>query len=360
MKAGRGNGRTAGRCGQAGAAGWALVLAGALAGCAPHPAEHGAAGPEPEPLAVRLVATALTAGERTQEFPGTVRSLNEAVLSAKIQGQVQTILVVPGRRVDAGDVLLEMDAGEIRARFLRATAEKHQAETEFQRLSRLLETEAASQREYDAATSSLRAAEAALAEAEIYLGYTTLRAPFAGIIAAKRVELGDLASPGQALLEMFDPDHFRLEVKIPESLARGFPLGHPLSARIETLETRVTGEVGEVSPLADPASRTVLVKVNLPPVPGLQSGQFGRLLLPVTDQPTLTVPPSALHRHGQLDYVFVADPAETPPRAWLRLVKTGRLLPSGREILSGLAAGEQVVAEPPPGLTDGRRILSQP
>lgn len=333
----------------------AVLAAGWLAGCGTQH-EEPAAAPEPPEATVSVTEARLVPGLRTQEIPGTVRSVNEAVISSKIQGQIEAVLVVPGQMVEAGALLVRLNAEELRARKERAEAELRQAEIEFERIEQLVSREAATRREYDNADLALRAARAALLEAETFLGYTTIRAPFTGIISEKRVEVGDLANPGLPLVSMYDPTQFRLEARIPESRANQLELGDTFEVRVETLGLTVTGEVEEISPLADPTSRTVLTKIALPPATGIQSGQFGRLLLPFRDGTALVAPERAIIRRGQLDYVFVVENREESPRAWLRLIKTGRRIGEQREVISGLRPGETIVVADLDKLEDGQKV----
>ncbi len=292
-----------------------------------------------------------------REIPGTVRSQYEAVISAKVQGQIEALHVVPGSVVSKGEVLAEIRANEITARYERAKAQRRQAEIEYERVQRLLQSNAVSEREFDSTDSAYKAASAALNEAETYLGYTQVTAPFDGIISEKLIEVGDLASPGVPLLSMYDPNHFRLEAKVPESLTNRMRLGNSYPVRIETLGIVLDGEIVEISPLADPSSRTVLVKVSLPAQSGVQSGQFGRLRIPVRGQEMLIVPAGSVISRGQLEYVYVVE-QETPdaPRAWLRLIKTGRRVNGGVEVLSGLSGGERVITSAPSELQDGQPV----
>jgi hypothetical protein len=104
--------------------------------------------------------------------------------------------------------------------------------------------------------------------------------------------------------------------------------------------------------VADPGSRTFRVKLDLPPTPGLRSGAFGRVAVPVGETSTLRVPAPALVVRGQMEMVFVV----AGPTAQLRLVKTGKRLGGEVELVSGVRAGEQVVIEGAAQLTDGQPV----
>jgi RND family efflux transporter MFP subunit len=110
--------------------------------------------------------------------------------------------------------------------------------------------------------------------------------------------------------------------------------------------------VGEIAPAADPGSRTFLVKLDLPSQPGLRAGQFGRVAMPVGETSALRVPASAVVQRGQMELIFVVNDNQ----ARLRLVKTGKRLGDEVELVSGVEAGEKIVAEGAVGLMDGQPV----
>jgi len=116
----------------------------------------------------------------------------------------------------------------------------------------------------------------------------------------------------------------------------------------------IVGTVAEVSPTADPSSRTVTVKLDLPPSSGLHAGLFGRMVLPATEARAIAVPASGLVRRGQLDEVFVVE-ADV---ARLRLVKTGRAHDGLVELVSGVEPGERIVTSDAAELIDGQPVRS--
>jgi RND family efflux transporter MFP subunit len=164
--------------------------------------------------------------------------------------------------------------------------------------------------------------------------------------------VGDLAAPGKPLLALEDPSALQLEADVPEAIASHVQREARLTARVDGVSGELTGTVSEISPAADPVSRTVRIKIDLPEKAGLSSGQFGRLLVPVGESNSLRVPVSAVVERGQLEIVFVVE----NQRAQLHLVKTGKRVGDEMEILSGLHAGDAVVVEGAAQLTDGQRV----
>jgi HlyD family secretion protein len=114
--------------------------------------------------------------------------------------------------------------------------------------------------------------------------------------------------------------------------------------------------VSEIAPVADPVSRTFQVKFDLPPTEGLRTGQFGRVSVPVAETQLLLVPKESVIKRGQMELVFVVKEGH----ATLRLVKTGKVLERGVEVLSGLEEGEQVVTGEVAKLAEGQPVRIQP
>jgi RND family efflux transporter MFP subunit len=287
---------------------------------------------------------------------GTVRAKLRSVIEAKVTGRVEQLPVVTGQRVETGDLLVQLNAQEVRARLDQAVAVREQAEGDLQRFTALLRQEAVTRAEFDAVQARQRVAQAAVAEAETMLSYTKVLAPFAGVVTRKLADVGDLALPGKPLLELEDPVRLRLEANVPEALLDKLHSGARLPVRIATVEKELAGTVSEIAPSTDPNSRTFLVKLDLPAAAGLRAGQFGRVLVPVGEVSALRVPASAVVQRGQLELVFVVVDA----RAQLRLVKTGKRLGPETELVSGVQAGETVVVEGAASLVDGQAVEVKP
>lgn len=324
-----------------------------FSGCHQTPEQTGA---EPPAAVVRVQTAERKARAATEDVVGTVRPKLSAVIEAKISGRIEQMLVVPGQTVKAGERLVRLDAHEIQSRLDQAAAARQQAESDFQRASDLKQQKILSQSEFDSAQSRFRVAAAAEAEAKTMLGYTEIVAPFDGVITRKLADVGDLAMPGKPVLQMENPNALRLEADVPEALIENLKLGDSLAVRIAAVAGEIQGAVAEMSPAADPNSRTFLVKLDLPPAPGLRSGQFGRVAVPVGEVKAIRVPAAAVIQRGQMEMVFVVASG----RAELRLVKTGRHAGDEVEIVSGLNSGEQVVTEGAAALADGQPVTVKP
>ncbi len=331
------------------------LLAVVVAGCGKH-GEDGASAPEAPPVAVAVTEVAVQPLWDEDEVVGNVEAAQRAVLSAKVTGVIDSLKVAPGARVTRGEVLATIDAREIRARLDSAVAAQDQAKKDFARIERLLQSGSSTRQEFDAATTRLRTADAALVEARTMLQYTEISAPFDGVVTRKLIEVGDLATPGKPLLEMENSSLLRFECQIPEALIDRVQMGAELPVTIDAAGAALTGKVSEIAPSASAGSRTFLVKLDLPPAEKLRAGQFGRVSVPVRERPAVLVAEDAVVRRGQIESVFVIEEGV----ARLRLIKTGRRHNGQVEVISGLSGGEKVASKDAHLLQDGAAVEVTP
>jgi RND family efflux transporter MFP subunit len=252
--------------------------------------------------------------------------------------------------------VVRLELGEYRAKLDQALAVQQQAAADLERFDSLFGRGAATRAELDAALSRARVAEAAVNEARAMLGHSEIAAPFDGVVARKLADVGDLAVPGRPLVEIEDPTALRVEADVGESLIDGIEVGQELEVRVPGLAAPLRATVTEVAPTADRASRTFVVKADLPRTPGLRAGTFARVAVTVAQADTLRVPAEALVVRGQLEFVFVANDG----KAELRLVKTGKSYGAEVELLAGVSAGERVVVSGTAGLVDGQPLRIDP
>ena len=287
------------------------------------------------------------------EVTGQVTPVYQAVLSSRIQGTIDTLLVREGTRVSKGQVLLQLDNRDVQADLARARAEEENARTQLRRMEALLKDEAVSRQEVENASRAFKVAEANRKAVLAQLSYTVVKAPFDGVITEKKVEAGELASPGQPLLKMEDPFQLRLEATVAEGDLKAITRGEKIPVSIDALQAQVlTGVVSQILPAGDPQTHTFIVKVDLPRTPGLQSGMFGRFQLDKGISRTILLPASAVVERGELTSVYVVG---LDGVARLRWVKAGRRFEQQLEILSGVNVGERVLLEGSRGI-DGALV----
>lgn len=293
-----------------------------------------------------------------EEAVGTLKAANRTEVAAKVLATIESISVSAGALVNEGDELVRLSSQEFVTRLRQAEenlqaaeATRLQAESDLRRAKGLLAGNAISKSQYDQSETNVKVAEAqearaqqAVAEAEVFRSYATIKAPRAGKVVDKLAAAGDMARPGQPLLVLYDATSLRLEAPVLEKLAVKLKVGDKLTVRVDALDRNVDAVIDEIVPQADAPSRSFLVKATLPRTDDLYEGMFGRLLIPAGQRRHLCLATDAIKEVGQLQFVSIVRPDKTLER---RLVKTGRLGMPGRvEVLSGVSAGETVVLHP--------------
>lgn len=318
---------------------------------------------EPLPSAARPAGERLTLSpvrtRRTEDAVGTVRAVHETVVASRILARVRTLAIQrAGQPVAKDDVLVELEDGDLRALADQARAALRVAETRRDKAQLDLARTEALAKEGIAASDRLetdRAARTAaeaeversrqgVAAAESALSFATVRAPIAGIVVDKKVNVGDVVQPGQTICALYDPTRLQLVAVVREELAGRLRIGQDVDVTLDALGQDCRGQVAEIVPAAEARSRSFEVKVTGPCHTGVVTGMFGRLHVPLDEIDELRVPARAVQSIGQLDFVTVFA-GDTPAR---RYVRTGRTTGDAIEITSGLAAGETILVPPQP------------
>lgn len=313
------------------------VLGPALLALAARPAVAGA-----QPVVV--------APATTISFPVTVEALgnaraNEAVeIRAQISERVTAIRFEEGQPVEAGAVLVELDATRARADVAAARAALVESEAQLLRAAQLREAQSLAQAEYDTRLARRDSDRAALAVAESALADTLVRAPFEGRVGLRRVSVGSLVAPDTTITTLDDTDPIKVDFDVPETALAHLAPGHTISARSAAWPGEVfSGEVASVDTRVDPVSRTVTARGLLPNAENhLLPGMFLTVTLLRQDVQALVVPEQAIIPEQSRQFVLVVDESG---RVEKREVRTGRRRPGLVEILSGLEPGEFVIAE---------------
>jgi RND family efflux transporter MFP subunit len=362
----------------------AAALGVALSGCGK---ERPVANAAPETVSgVSVIVAQKTAVPDWLEAVGTVQAAQTSQISSQTTGNILEIRAHEGDRVQSGQVLAVIDDAQPRAAVDQATAalaaaqkEVSAADSDFalaestlKRYQQLYEKKSVSPQEFDEVNAKYQSAEAqrdmararqaqaaaALAQARTSLGYTRVRAPFAGVVTAKMADAGTLASPGMPIFTVEDARAYRLEVSIDESDIHLVHLGEAAPVAIDALgNAQLSGEVAQIVPAADPASRSFLVKISLPADARLRSGLFGRAHFARGQRQALLIPRTSAVERGQLEGVYVLDANQI---AELRYVTLGANAGDKVEVLSGLQDGDKLVAAPGERELGGKRIATQP
>jgi RND family efflux transporter MFP subunit len=286
---------------------------------------------------------------------GSIQSRVPVEAASRVAARVTAVEVRAGEHVKRGQVLVALDASELRAQVAQARGELSAARAELARTSAdnrrfaaLFTRGSVTAHERDAAEAAYRSAmgraaqaEAAVAAARAALAYATLRSPVDGVVVERLVEPGDMALPGRPLVRLYDEKALRVELPVPEDLARSIRVGTPLRVRVDAAGATYHTQVSEIVPAADPASRSFLVRAPLPGGGHLRPGMFARASFSAGSETLLTVPRTAIEEVGQLETVRVYSQG----RIETRMVSLGRGFGDRVEVLAGLHQGERVILD---------------
>jgi RND family efflux transporter MFP subunit len=328
------------------------ILGLGLAACGGHekPKAGGpAAGPAKD---VKTAEVVRSGGPGEAAVPGTVQARRRAALSARMPASVVELPYQEGQWVKAGAVVVRLDDAALRAAVAAAEAGVKAAEADLARTKALLEKGAATPRELEQMTAAASGAQAQLTAAKDSLSYSALRAPFAGRVASRRVNLGDVANPGMPLIEIEGEGGLELRATVESEIAATLRPGAKVKAVVDGQPAPLTATVKAVAPSGDPTTHRFEVKADLPGASGLRAGLFARLLVPgLAADPRITVPAAALFERGGLTGLFVVADG----KARLRWVAVGARDGDTTEVRAGVEPGERVVLDSA-GLVDGNPV----
>jgi len=308
---------------------WMLLqLSGLFKEKVPPAGEAPAAAGEPLANDAEVVAVRRITRPRYESAVGTVKPVHEVAVASKILAVIEQVRVTAGQPVRTGEVLVVLDDDALTARVAQAEASAEAARAAAERAAqdlgraeRLRAQNVVTQAELDAAVAAAKGTE------------------------DKRADVGDTAVPGQVLVTLYDPARMQMVASVREGLATKLTVGQEVPATLENLGIECHATVSEIVPESQAASRSFLVKVTGPCPPGVTSGMFGRIAVPLEDESLLVVPERAIRRVGQLTMVDLASDG----RAVRRAVRLGREIDGEREVLAGLADGDRVVVRPRAG-----------
>jgi len=303
-----------------------------------------------------------TASAKIDEAPlerlldGTVEAVNQATMSAQTSGRIAEVFYDVDDYVEPGAAIVRFTNVEQQsalrqadAALAEATARQKQATEDFERVEGLHESGSASKREYDqalasreAANARVNAARSAVETARQQVEYTLVRAPYAGIVTERHVEVGETIGVGQPLMSGLSLETLRIVVDVPQQVAA--EVRKRRSAFILTDEGRVAATDVTIFPYAHSASNTFRVRLELPEGQfGLYPGMFVKVAFVVGESQRLLIPDNALIRRSEVTGVYVVGDDNS---VRLRQVRVGRSFGERIEVLSGLHPGEQIATDP--------------
>jgi membrane fusion protein (multidrug efflux system) len=317
---------------------------------------------------VQTVQAALRPMPEYLTVTGSLSANEESEVAADASGKVIATLVDRGSVVKKGDVIARLDARTASLNAAAATAQSHLAERRLElskldcdRIDKLFEAGAVSRAEYDRQTAQCALdklqAEAATANqglATKTVGDATIRAPFAGIVGERFVNVGQYVQPSTKVVSLYQTDPLRLVITVPEANVAAVKEGMPVAFRVAAYgDETFTGSVKFVSPYVRQASRDLVVEALANNPEGkLKPGMFASVRLLLSEKPVPSVPATAVKKDDATARVF----AVRDGRIDERVVQLGEQKDGFYAVLSGVQAGDALVSNPGADVRDGVRV----
>jgi RND family efflux transporter MFP subunit len=317
------------------------------------------AGQAPKAAAAVPLESFVVAPEHTpleRQLDGTIEAVNQGTVAAQTSGRVAAIFYDVNDFVPAGAVIVRLRATEQRTGMLQAqaglreaTAREAEAQTRYQRISDMYDRKVVPKAMLDEATANrdsavarLAAAKAALESAQEGVAYTEIRAPYAGIVTKRLVQVGETVSPGSPLMSGLSLQFLRVAVDVPQSIVE--QVRNIRKAAVYVNGRRIEATKLTVFPEAATPSNTFRTRLELPEnATDLYPGMFVKVGFVVGEADRLLVPARALIERSEVTAVYVIDVSGNTS---LRQVRLGHHFGDKVEVLAGLAAGERVAVDP--------------
>lgn len=315
--------------------------------------------PAASPAATSNLATMTVGAEAAPAellLDGIVEAVNQATLSAQTAGRVAEVNVEVNDRVKQGELLMRLRAteqvaglGQAQAALRAAMAQDAQALAQHDRIRDMYERKVVARTTYDdaiaardTAAANLAATRAGLEAAREGVSYTELRAPYDGVVTAKRAQVGEAVAPGMPLLTVAALDAMRVVAEVPQTSANAVQASP--RAVVYVGDERIAATKVTLYPSAEPASGTFRARVELPQAgTRLAPGTYAKVGFVTGETSRVLVPVSAVVDRSELRAVYVVMP---DGRVALRQVRLGRPLGDRIEVIAGLAPGEKVAMDP--------------
>ena len=275
----------------------------------------------PKPPLVKIQQVKLTNVDREENYSGVVHGRYETKLSFQVSGKIISREVQVGSLVRAGQILMTLDPKDIAEQFRSADAQVAStraqlqlANTNLERYTELFNADAIPaavldqyQTQYSAARAAYDAAIAQSQQSRNALDYTTLNADADGVISEVSAEVGQVVSAGQSVLTLVQTNEFEVVVDIPENKIAAVQEGQRVLIGFWATDEKLTGMVREISPIADPASRTFTVKISLPSGADVKLGMTANVSMREELESTLLLPLSAIYQTDNSSKVWLVN-----------------------------------------------------
>ena len=334
--------------------------------------------PPPPPAVPKLVRTLkvgagdTATGDAQRAYSGEVRARIETTLGFRIAGKIIERRVDAGTRVKAGQVLARLDPADAALQATQAEAQRALAAADLARYRDLKAKNYISASALDAKETAFKAADAQAALAKNQAAYTSLVADRAGVVGQVLAAPGQVVSTGQAVFRLAPDGEREIAIAFPEGEVRGFKLGQAAEVTFWAAQGAtakpVVGQLREISPVADPVTRTYAARVSLKDAdPLLPLGMSASVRFPsaASGATRLLVPLTAIFQQGKQPAVWKVMQSGPPgggadSTVSLQAISIAAYTDAGAVVVGGLSGGEQIVAAGVNLLTAGEKVRISP
>ena len=306
---------------------------------------------QPPPEAVTTVVAKRQAWPDTLEAIGSVAAVQGVTVAADQPGLVDRIAIDSGRTVRAGEVLVELDTRQEKAQLAAAVAQLELSRLNLERARGLADEGIVSRADYDRASAEHKQAEARVGEIRAAIERKTIRAPFAGMLGIRQVNLGQYLAGGDPVVPLQSLDPIFVNFTVPQQEVARLRVGGDVRAFVEGTTEPFTGRITAVNSVVDEATRNVQVQATFANAQGrLRPGMFVQAkVLMGGHREVVTLPASAINYAPYGDSVFIVEEVEGPKGdkyrgARQQVVKLGGALGDQVAVLSGVDPGAEVVS----------------
>ncbi len=309
-----------------------------------------AASFQPPPEAVTTIAARAEAWPATLPAIGTVVAVRGVTVSADLPGMVEEISFESGRAVPAGQVLVRLDSRQERAQLQAAEAQRDLAHANLDRARGLVAEGVIAQADFDKASAEHKQAEAKVGEIRATIERKQIRAPFAGVLGIRQVNLGQYLNAGEAVVSLQAIDPIYVNFSVPQQELGSLKIGAPVRVSAEGVAGQSSGRITAVDAVVDEGTRNAQVQATLANPDGrFRPGTFVKAEVALgVERSMVVLPASAISYAPYGDSVFVVGDLDGPGGKAYRgvrqqVVKLGGARGDQVAVVSGLSAGQEVV-----------------
>ena len=291
-----------------------------------------------------------------ENVPATIIAQQNTLVSSRILAPISDLKVRAGQIVRQGEILMTLDDNELQTQVAQAQAQLAAVNTQLTQaqlqLTRAMKLQAEgliavndldeARTDFEQLSASKTRAEQGLAQAKVMLSYSQIVSPIDGKVVDRMAEPGDVVSPGQVLLSIYNPASMQIEASVREQKAVQLDIGQTLDVEVASIGLITTATIAEIVPVADSSARSFLVKLDISQDRRLMPGMYSKVKLPAQREQQLVIPSSLVIPYGQLEMVQVVNNGLLERR----YIRTGQSVDNQHVVvISGLAVGDLIARQ---------------